>query len=199
MATMSDAANAQTSVRPVPTDEEAVAIMAATEALWPRPVVNGPAALGPEPRVAIQRPMVVTAGAGASRSSATADLAHSRHGDATATCSATATTAAAHRRGSGRIHHRRSRQRRRWSRRRPTGRSPLHRDIHRRTTSVATIGGERAGFGTRLGAWLLDSLLYGLLSLVFVIPGIVMIVSAFSNCDWVETSEDSWEAVLSAG
>jgi hypothetical protein len=26
-------------IRPAPTDEEAVAIMAATEALWPRPVV----------------------------------------------------------------------------------------------------------------------------------------------------------------
>ena len=31
-------------------------------------------------------------------------------------------------------------------------------------------GGERAGFGLRLAAFLLDSLLYGLLSLVFVIP-----------------------------
>ena len=40
---MSDTANVQTSVRPLPTDEECVAIMAATEALWPRAVVNGPA------------------------------------------------------------------------------------------------------------------------------------------------------------
>ncbi len=31
------------SVRPAPTDVEVVAIMAATEALWPRPIVNGPA------------------------------------------------------------------------------------------------------------------------------------------------------------
>jgi hypothetical protein len=30
-------------VQPAPTDEEAAAIMAATEALWPRPIVNGPA------------------------------------------------------------------------------------------------------------------------------------------------------------
>ncbi|MEP1126575.1 MAG: hypothetical protein ABJH68_22040 [Ilumatobacter sp.] len=32
-----------TSVSPAPTDEEAVAIMAAMEALWPRPVVLGAA------------------------------------------------------------------------------------------------------------------------------------------------------------
>ena len=63
----------------------------------------------------------------------------------------------------------------------------------------AMIGGERASFGTRLGAWLLDGLLYGLLSLVFVIPGIVVIVSAFSNCEWIETSEDSWEAFCPPG
>jgi hypothetical protein len=31
------------SVRPLPTDEEAVAIMAAVEALWPKPIINGPA------------------------------------------------------------------------------------------------------------------------------------------------------------
>jgi hypothetical protein len=30
-------------IQPVPTDEEAAAIVAAAEALWPRPVVNGPA------------------------------------------------------------------------------------------------------------------------------------------------------------
>lgn len=47
-------------------------------------------------------------------------------------------------------------------------------------------GGERADFGIRLGAYLLDGLLYGLLSLVFVIPGIILIVSAFENCVTVE-------------
>jgi hypothetical protein len=41
---MSPSARASSSIRPLPTDEEAVAIMAATEALWPRPIVNGPAA-----------------------------------------------------------------------------------------------------------------------------------------------------------
>jgi uncharacterized RDD family membrane protein YckC len=62
-----------------------------------------------------------------------------------------------------------------------------------------SVGGERASFGTRLGAWLLDSLLYGLLSLVFVVPGIILIVSAFSDCEWIETSEDSWEAFCPPG
>jgi uncharacterized RDD family membrane protein YckC len=62
-----------------------------------------------------------------------------------------------------------------------------------------TVGGERASFGIRLGAWLLDSLLYGLLSMVFVVPGIVLIVSAFSNCEWIETSQDSWEAFCPPG
>jgi uncharacterized RDD family membrane protein YckC len=61
------------------------------------------------------------------------------------------------------------------------------------------VGGERAGFGIRLGGYLLDGLLYGLLSLVFVIPGIVLIVNAFSDCDWRETSEDSWEAFCPPG
>jgi hypothetical protein len=32
-------------VRPTPTDEEAAAIVAAVEALWPKPVVVAPAAL----------------------------------------------------------------------------------------------------------------------------------------------------------
>lgn len=44
------------------------------------------------------------------------------------------------------------------------------------------VGGERANFGVRLGSWLLDSLLYGLLSLVFVIPGVVLIALAFQDC-----------------
>ncbi|HYN34784.1 MAG TPA: RDD family protein, partial [Ilumatobacteraceae bacterium] len=61
------------------------------------------------------------------------------------------------------------------------------------------VGGERAGFGTRLGAWLLDGLLYGLLSLVFVIPGTVVFFSAFSNCEWNEISENSSELLCPPG
>ncbi len=60
-------------------------------------------------------------------------------------------------------------------------------------------GNERAGFGIRLGAWLLDGLLYGLLSLVFVIPGVVLVASAFADCDWVETGESSWELFCPPG
>ena len=59
--------------------------------------------------------------------------------------------------------------------------------------------GERANFGTRLGAWLLDGLLYGLLSMLFVVPGIVLIAVAFSDCEWVETSQNSWETFCPPG
>jgi len=41
---MSEHATSAISATPTPTDDEVVAIMAATEALWPRPIVNGPAA-----------------------------------------------------------------------------------------------------------------------------------------------------------
>jgi len=44
------------------------------------------------------------------------------------------------------------------------------------------VGGERAGFGIRLGGYLLDGLLYGLLSLVFVIPGAILIGTSFQDC-----------------
>jgi len=64
---------------------------------------------------------------------------------------------------------------------------------------LATAGGERAGFGTRLGAFLLDSLLYGLLSLVFIIPGIVVIVSAFRDCVSVERLDGTVEIVCPDG
>jgi len=59
--------------------------------------------------------------------------------------------------------------------------------------------GERANFGTRLGAWLLDGLLYGLLSMLFVVPGVVLIAAAFSDCEWIETSQNSWETSCPPG
>ena len=62
-----------------------------------------------------------------------------------------------------------------------------------------TVGGERASFGIRLGAWLLDGLLYGLLAMVLSIPGIVLIISAFSDCSTVETGDNSWEIVCPPG
>lgn len=43
--------------------------------------------------------------------------------------------------------------------------------------------GEIASFGVRLGGWLLDSLLYGLLALVFAIPGGILIFNDIdTNC-----------------
>ncbi len=64
---------------------------------------------------------------------------------------------------------------------------------------AAPVGGELAGFGVRLGSLLLDGLLYGLLMLVFLVPGIVLIASAFSDCEWIETSQNSWEAFCPPG
>lgn len=48
--------------------------------------------------------------------------------------------------------------------------------------SPGPVGGERARFGIRLGSYLLDALLYGMLSLVFVIPGGIMIGLAYDDC-----------------
>lgn len=44
------------------------------------------------------------------------------------------------------------------------------------------VGGERAGFGVRLGGYLLDGLLYGLLMAAFIVPGAVLIVASFDDC-----------------
>ena len=52
------------------------------------------------------------------------------------------------------------------------------------------VGGERAGFGIRLGGYLLDGLLYGLLIAAFVIPGVIMGVAAFDGCTWNENTEE---------
>jgi len=42
----------------------------------------------------------------------------------------------------------------------------------------------------RLGGYLLDGLLYGLLILAFVIPGVIMGIAAFDGCTWNERSEE---------
>lgn len=42
--------------------------------------------------------------------------------------------------------------------------------------------GPLAGFGTRLGAWLVDSILYSLATAAAAIPGILLIISGFSEC-----------------
>lgn len=44
------------------------------------------------------------------------------------------------------------------------------------------VGGELAGFGVRLGGYLLDGLLYGLLMAVFIVPGAILIGGSFSDC-----------------
>ena len=41
---------------------------------------------------------------------------------------------------------------------------------------------ELAGFGIRLGAYLLDSILYGLLAMLFVIPGVILGAQSISDC-----------------
>jgi uncharacterized RDD family membrane protein YckC len=51
-------------------------------------------------------------------------------------------------------------------------------------------GGERAGFGSRLGALLLDGLLYGLLALLFYIPAIVIGISAFDGCTFNDATDE---------
>jgi uncharacterized RDD family membrane protein YckC len=53
---------------------------------------------------------------------------------------------------------------------------PIH------STFASPVGGERAGFGIRLGGYLLDGLLYGLLAMVFVVPAFVIGVAAFDGC-----------------
>ena len=48
--------------------------------------------------------------------------------------------------------------------------------------SHSQVGGVRADFGIRLASWLLDGALYGLLATAFIVPGIVLSISAFSGC-----------------
>jgi uncharacterized RDD family membrane protein YckC len=55
----------------------------------------------------------------------------------------------------------------------------------------ATRFGELAGFGTRLGGYLLDGLLYGLLFAVGLVPGIVLIVQAVDECTRVSGSDST--------
>jgi uncharacterized RDD family membrane protein YckC len=47
---------------------------------------------------------------------------------------------------------------------------------------MPNTGRARAGFGARFGAWLLDSLLYGLLATALAIPGVALIISSLSDC-----------------
>jgi len=55
--------------------------------------------------------------------------------------------------------------------------------------SWSTDRSGNAGFGARLGAYLLDSLLYGAVAAVFVIVAVVLGVVAFADCDLDGTGE----------
>ncbi|MEM8621163.1 MAG: RDD family protein [Actinomycetota bacterium] len=58
---------------------------------------------------------------------------------------------------------------------------------------------ERAGFWTRFGSWLLDGLLYGLFSLVFLIPAIALGLAAFNDCVTFDNPNGTTEIVCPPG
>lgn len=53
-----------------------------------------------------------------------------------------------------------------------------------------------AGFGARLGGYLLDGLLYGLLAAVFLIPATVFGVAAFDDCVAIENADGTVEDIV---
>lgn len=59
--------------------------------------------------------------------------------------------------------------------------------------------GGLAGFWVRFAGYLLDSILYGLLSAVFVAPGGVMVGSAFADCETRTRSDGTTELLCSDG
>lgn len=59
-------------------------------------------------------------------------------------------------------------------------------------------GLQPVGFGSRLGGYLLDGLLYGLLAAVFVIPAVALGVAAFDGCASV-TVGDTTELICPPG
>lgn len=59
------------------------------------------------------------------------------------------------------------------------------------------VGGERAGFGVRLGGYLLDGLLYGLLMAVLMVPGGVLAATSFRDCTTLERADGT--TVLECG
>jgi uncharacterized RDD family membrane protein YckC len=61
--------------------------------------------------------------------------------------------------------------------------------------------GRLAGFWIRFASWLLDSILYGLVAAVFVVPAIVIGVNAFDGCSFVDQDDfgNSQELVCPPG
>ena len=49
--------------------------------------------------------------------------------------------------------------------------------------------GQLAGFWIRFASWLLDSILYGLLAAVFIVPAIIIGVNAFDGCKFVDSGD----------
>jgi uncharacterized RDD family membrane protein YckC len=55
-----------------------------------------------------------------------------------------------------------------------------------------------AGFGSRLGGYLLDAILYGLVFAVFAVPGVVLGVQAFEDCVSIDMG-DTTEVICPEG
>ena len=58
---------------------------------------------------------------------------------------------------------------------------------------------EYAGFWQRLGGYLLDGLLYGLVAAIFVIPAVVLGVGAFDGCTSFDNGDGTTEVVCPPG
>jgi uncharacterized RDD family membrane protein YckC len=61
------------------------------------------------------------------------------------------------------------------------------------------VGGERADFGVRLGGYLLDGLLYGLLGALFIVPGAILVGAAFRDCYTIEWSDGTTDFECPSG
>ena len=60
-------------------------------------------------------------------------------------------------------------------------------------------GGQLAGFGSRLGGMILDSILYGILAAVFTVPGIIMIATSLQDCVTVDLGDNRTDVVCPPG
>ena len=56
-----------------------------------------------------------------------------------------------------------------------------------------------AGFGARLGGYLLDGLLYGLLMAVFVVPAVILGIAAFDGCNTFERADGTTDVICPPG
>ena len=60
--------------------------------------------------------------------------------------------------------------------------------------------GQLAGFWIRFASWLLDSILYGLVAAVFLVPAIAIGINAFDGCTWIDNDfGDSQELLCPPG